>query len=117
MCNEIDRVDYSPFTDEVEQALPPKQFTTPSITPFKGDSDPESHLRHFKMAIILYKADDALICKVFVMTLRGAAQDWFHTLPSMSIGKFKEFALIFFKGVHLLQDSQKACGPLIQPVQ
>ncbi|KAL6282818.1 hypothetical protein ACE6H2_013747 [Prunus campanulata] len=47
--------------------------------------------------MILYKADDALMCKVFAMTLRGAAQDWFHTLPSASIGNFKEFALIFTK--------------------
>ncbi|XP_021833908.1 uncharacterized protein LOC110773696, partial [Prunus avium] len=94
---EIDRVDCSPFTEEVERAPPPKRFTTPSITPFKGDSDPESHLRHFKSAMILYKADDALMCKVFAMTLRGAAQDWFHTLPSASLGNFKEFALIFIK--------------------
>ena len=94
---EIDRVDCLPFTEEVERAPPPKRFTTPSITPFKGDSDPESHLRHFKSAMILYKADDALICKVFAMTLRGAAQDWFHTLSSASIGSFKEFALIFTK--------------------
>ncbi|CAL8996408.1 unnamed protein product, partial [Prunus brigantina] len=97
LCKEIDRVDCSPFTDEVERAPPPKRFTTPSITPFKGDSDPESHLRHFKSAMILYKADDALMCKVFAMTLRGAAQDWFHTLPSASIGNFKEFAIIFTK--------------------
>ncbi|XP_008244717.1 PREDICTED: uncharacterized protein LOC103342838 [Prunus mume] len=31
------------------------------------------------------------------MTLLGAAQDWFHTLPSASIGNFKEFAIIFTK--------------------
>ncbi|CAL2241650.1 unnamed protein product [Prunus armeniaca] len=31
------------------------------------------------------------------MTLRGAAQDWFHTLPPALIGNFKEFALIFTK--------------------
>ncbi|XP_021807300.1 uncharacterized protein LOC110751173 [Prunus avium] len=94
---EIDRVDCSPFTEEVERAPPPKRFTIPSITPFKGDSDPESHLRHFKSTMILYKADDALMCKVFAMTLRGAAQDWLHTLLSASIGNFKEFALIFTK--------------------
>ncbi|XP_021821663.1 uncharacterized protein LOC110763218 [Prunus avium] len=97
LCKEIDRVDCSPFTNEVEWALPPKRFTTPSITPFKGDSDPESHLRHFKSAMILYKANDTLMCKVFTMTLRGATQDWFHTLPSASIGNFKEFTLIFTK--------------------
>ncbi|CAL8117117.1 unnamed protein product [Prunus armeniaca] len=97
LCKEIDRVDCSPFTDEVERAPPPKRFTTSSITPFKGDSDPKSHLRHFKSAMILYKADDALMCKVFAMTLRGATQDWFHTLPSASIGNFKKFVIIFTK--------------------
>ncbi|XP_034203568.1 uncharacterized protein LOC117618048 [Prunus dulcis] len=47
--------------------------------------------------MILYKGDDALMCKVFAMTLRGATQDWFHTLPSASIGNFKELALTFTK--------------------
>ncbi|CAL2245371.1 unnamed protein product [Prunus armeniaca] len=116
LCKELDRVDCSPFTDEVERAPPPKRFTTPFVTPFKGDSDPESHLRHFKSVMILYNADDTLMCKVFAMTLRGAAQDWFHTLPSASIGNFKEFALIFTKE-YLLQNGQKACRPSVQPMQ
>ncbi|CAL8162082.1 unnamed protein product [Prunus armeniaca] len=67
LCKEIDRVDCSPFTDEVERAPPPKRFTTPSIIPFKGDSDPESHSRHFKSAMILYKADNAQMCKEFAI--------------------------------------------------
>ncbi|CAL2262907.1 unnamed protein product [Prunus armeniaca] len=47
--------------------------------------------------MILHKADDALMCKAFAMTLRGAAQDWFHTLPSGSINCFKELAYVFTK--------------------
>ncbi|CAL8133120.1 unnamed protein product [Prunus armeniaca] len=47
--------------------------------------------------MILYKAEDALMCKVFAMTLQGAAQDWFHTLPSGSISSFKELAYVFTK--------------------
>ncbi|KAI5321604.1 hypothetical protein L3X38_030675 [Prunus dulcis] len=94
---EFDRVNSSPFTNEVEQATPQKQFTTPSITSFNGDSDPKSHWKHFKSTMILYKANDAVTCKVFLMTMHGAAQDWFHTLSSTSISSFKEFALIFTK--------------------
>ncbi|CAL9011174.1 unnamed protein product, partial [Prunus brigantina] len=60
---EVDQVNFSPFTDEVEQANPLKWLTL-SITLFKGDFDPERHLKHFKSAMILYKADDALMCKV-----------------------------------------------------
>ncbi|CAL8988562.1 unnamed protein product [Prunus brigantina] len=37
------------------------------------------------------------MCKVFVMTLRGVAQDLFHTLPSRSISSFKELAFVFTK--------------------
>ncbi|XP_021803432.1 uncharacterized protein LOC110747594 [Prunus avium] len=94
---EVDRANSSPFTTEIEQATPPKRFSAPSFTSFKGDSDPESHLKHFKSLMILYKAEDALMCKVFAMTLRGAAQDWFHTLPSGSISSFKELAYVFTK--------------------
>ncbi|CAL8153326.1 unnamed protein product [Prunus armeniaca] len=80
---EVDRANSSPFTVEIEQVAPPKQFSTPSFTCFKGDSDPESHLKHFKSLMILYKAKNALMC----MTFQGAAQDWFHTLPSGLIKK------------------------------
>ncbi|XP_021830899.1 uncharacterized protein LOC110770985 [Prunus avium] len=94
---EMDQANSTPFTVEIEHAAPPKRFSTPSFTPFKGDSDTESHLKHFKSVMILHKDDDALMCKVFVMTLRGAAQDWFHTLPSELISSFKELAYVFAK--------------------
>ncbi|CAL9005317.1 unnamed protein product [Prunus brigantina] len=94
---EVDQANSTPFTIEIEQAAPPKRFSTPSFTHFKGDSDPESHLKHFKSIMIFYKANDALMCKVFAMTLQGAAQDWFHSLPSGSISSFKELAHVFTK--------------------
>ncbi|CAL2256935.1 unnamed protein product [Prunus armeniaca] len=93
----VDRANSSPFTAEIEQAAPPKRFSTPSFTCFKGDSYPKSHLKHFKSLMILYKTEDSLMCKVFAMTLRGAAQDWFHTLPSGSISSFKELTYVITK--------------------
>lgn len=38
-----------------------------TFTPFKGDSDLESHLKHFRSVMILYKGNDELMCKVFAM--------------------------------------------------
>ncbi|CAL8077625.1 unnamed protein product [Prunus armeniaca] len=70
---EVERANSSTFTADIEQAAPSKRFLTPYFTCFKGDSDPESHLKHFKSLMILYKAEGALMCKVFAMTLRGAA--------------------------------------------
>ncbi|KAI5322877.1 hypothetical protein L3X38_031949 [Prunus dulcis] len=95
--NEVDQVNSSSFTNEIEYVAPPKRFSTLSFTPFKQDSDPESHLKHFKSVMILYKFEDALMYKVFAMTLRGATQDWFHTIPSRSIRSFRELVLVFTK--------------------
>lgn len=38
LCQEVDRLNFSPFTDEVEQTIRPKWFTTPTIMPFREDS-------------------------------------------------------------------------------
>ncbi|XP_008237193.1 PREDICTED: uncharacterized protein LOC103335937 [Prunus mume] len=58
---EIDQANSTPFTTKIEQAAHPKRFSTPSFTHFKGDSDLESHLKHFKSVMILHKTDDALM--------------------------------------------------------
>ncbi|KAH0976173.1 hypothetical protein GBA52_018072 [Prunus armeniaca] len=43
LLKEMDQANSMPFTLEIEQADPPKRFSTPSFTHFKGDSDPKSH--------------------------------------------------------------------------
>ncbi|CAL8992789.1 unnamed protein product, partial [Prunus brigantina] len=77
-------------TEKVDPCKPTRKCTM-------RDFDPENHLKHFKSLMIFYKAKDVLMCKVFAMTLRGAAQDWFHTLPSGSTSSFKELAYVFTK--------------------
>ncbi|CAL9011022.1 unnamed protein product [Prunus brigantina] len=66
-------------------------------TTMSCSTDLESHLKHLKSVMILYKAEDELMCKVFSMTLQGATHDWFHTLPSGSISSLKKLAFIFTK--------------------
>ena len=87
----------SPFTDEIEQAEPPHEFSMPHFTSFKGDGDPERHLKHYRSAMILYRNNDGLMCKIFATTLQGEAQDWFYTLPPQSIRSFDELSLVFTK--------------------
>ncbi|KAM1824164.1 hypothetical protein ACFX13_023789 [Malus domestica] len=60
----------SPFTDEIEQAEPPREFSMPHFTSFKGDEDPERHLKRYQSAMILYRNNDELICKIFATTLQ-----------------------------------------------
>ncbi|CAL9017973.1 unnamed protein product [Prunus brigantina] len=45
---EANQANSTPFTAEIEQTAPPKRFSTPSFKHFKGDSDPEGHLKNFK---------------------------------------------------------------------
>ncbi|KAM1996080.1 hypothetical protein ACFX15_029069 [Malus domestica] len=87
----------SPFTDEIEQAEPPREFSMPHFTSFKGDEDPERHLKRYRSAMILYRNNDELMCKIFATTLQGEAQDWFYTLPPQSIRNFYELSLVFTK--------------------
>ncbi|XP_070672427.1 uncharacterized protein [Malus domestica] len=47
--------------------------------------------------MVLYWNNDALMCKIFAITLQGEAQDWFHTLPSQSIQNFDDLSLVFTK--------------------
>ncbi|KAM1356763.1 hypothetical protein ACFX13_031570 [Malus domestica] len=75
----------SSFTDEIEQAEPSRKFSMAHFTSFKGDGDLERHLKHYRSVMVLYRNNNALICKIFVTTLQGEAQYWFHTLPPRSI--------------------------------
>ncbi|KAM1001069.1 hypothetical protein FF1_007617 [Malus domestica] len=65
----------SPFTYEIEQAKPSLEFSLPYFTSFKGDEDPDIHLKHYRSAMILYRNNDDLTCKIFATTLQGEAQD------------------------------------------
>ncbi|KAM2624310.1 hypothetical protein TB1_031295 [Malus domestica] len=87
----------SPFTDEIEQAEPPRELSMPPFTSFKRDEDPERHIKRYRSAMILYRNNDDLMCKIFAITLQGEAQDWFYTLPPQFIWNFYELSLVFTK--------------------
>ncbi|KAM2901975.1 hypothetical protein FF1_007905 [Malus domestica] len=83
--------------DEIKQAEPSRKFSMPHFTSFKGYEDPNRHLKHCRSAMVLYRNNDALMCKIFATTLQGEAQDWFHTLPPRSIWNFDDLSLVFIK--------------------
>ena len=94
---DMTNINMSPFTNEIERTDPPRGFTMPHFTPYKGEEDPDRHLKHYHSAMILYRNNDALMCKIFATTLQGEAQDWFHTLPPQSIRSFNELSFVFTK--------------------
>ncbi|XP_008352461.3 uncharacterized protein [Malus domestica] len=90
-------ISMSPFTNEIEWIDPPRGFTMPHFIPYKGDEDPDRHLKYYRSTMILYRNNDALMCKIFTTTLQGEAQDWFHTLPLQSIRSFNKLSFVFTK--------------------
>ncbi|KAM1119952.1 hypothetical protein ACFX15_043310 [Malus domestica] len=60
----------SSFTDKIEQAELPLEFSMPHFTSFKGDENPERHLKHYRSSMILYQNNDDLMCKIFDTTLQ-----------------------------------------------
>ncbi|XP_068313759.1 uncharacterized protein [Pyrus communis] len=79
----------------MEQAELPCKFSMPYFTSFKGDGNPERHLKHYRSVMILCRNNDDLMCKIFTTTLQGKAQDWLDTLPPQYIRSFDEFSLVF----------------------
>ncbi|XP_050132957.1 uncharacterized protein LOC126608951 [Malus sylvestris] len=90
-------ISMSPFMNRIEWIDPPRRFTMPHFIPYKRDEDPDRHLKYYRSTMILYRNNDALMCKFFAITLQGETQDWFHTLPPQSIWSFNELSFVFTK--------------------
>lgn len=43
---EVEQNSHSSFTDHIEQAPPPRKFSTPNFVLYKGDTNPKIHLKH-----------------------------------------------------------------------
>ncbi|XP_028947425.1 uncharacterized protein [Malus domestica] len=90
-------ISMSPFTDETQWTDSPRGFTVSHFTLYMGDENSDRHLKHYHSTMILYRNNDAFMCKIFTTTLLGEAQGWYHTLSSRSIQNFNELSLIFTK--------------------
>ncbi|XP_070669137.1 uncharacterized protein [Malus domestica] len=66
-------ISMSSFTNEIELIDPPRGFTMPHFIPYKGDEDPDRHLKYYCSTMILYRNNDSLMCKIFATTLQGEA--------------------------------------------
>ena len=56
-------------------------FIMPKFSVYDGFSDPFDHIMHYRQLMTLDIGNDALLCKVFPVSLQGQALLWFHCLP------------------------------------
>jgi hypothetical protein len=83
------------FTERVKAYPIPDKFKMPRIEKYGGSGDPQAHLEAFREHIILHGTTNEIACRVFPLTLKGVANDWFTELPSKSVGTFKEMGRLF----------------------
>ncbi|XP_048317965.1 uncharacterized protein LOC125418468 [Ziziphus jujuba] len=72
----------------------PSRFVPLKFDLYDGMSDPLEHLMQYHHAIfplgLPYDRREAIMCKIFVTSLKGVALTWFDSLKSESIHSFEE---------------------------
>ncbi|XP_014490823.1 uncharacterized protein LOC106753517 [Vigna radiata var. radiata] len=62
---------------------------------YGGSTDPVKHLRSFIDAMAVYSSDEMVWCRVFSLSLKGEALDWFHSLAPRTIDSFAILRRLF----------------------
>ena len=61
------------FSSEIMQEPTPANFKLSQLDSYDGSADPMDHLTTFRIRMLLQQASDAILCRAFPSTLKGAA--------------------------------------------
>ena len=78
----------SPFVESIMEVPLPSTWKNPTLDKYDGTTDPDEHVDAYVTQVNLYTVEDALLCRVFPTSLKGAALSWFTRLPTHSIDCF-----------------------------
>jgi hypothetical protein len=67
----------------------------PKLETYDGTTDPDEHLEHIDIVLDYYQARGATKCRLFVLTLKGAAMSWFKGLDDNSFDLWRELCRAF----------------------
>ena len=95
MSRALNQISKSPFTCKIEEGRLPRQFTQPTFTMCNGRTDPVEYVSHFNQRMVVHSKNEALMCKVFLSSLRPMVMRWFNVLGAGSIDSFKELTQAF----------------------
>ncbi|KAK3001950.1 hypothetical protein RJ639_020244 [Escallonia herrerae] len=90
-----------PFTEEVDYFPTPQNFKMPPCESYDGTGDPMEHLARFTFGMNLHLIPDQIMCRAFLVTLKGAAHDHNHTTNECKVLQ-REIENLIAKG-HLKQ--------------
>ncbi|GKV01749.1 hypothetical protein SLEP1_g14280 [Rubroshorea leprosula] len=70
-------------------------FKIPHLETYDGLGDPDEYLHTYQAIMRIQNANDAMMCKVFPVTLKSTAKRWYHKLPRHSIDSYSQLAKLF----------------------
>uniref|UniRef100_A0A2N9I869 Integrase catalytic domain-containing protein n=1 Tax=Fagus sylvatica TaxID=28930 RepID=A0A2N9I869_FAGSY len=70
---QLQQISHSPFSSKIERAKLPAKFTPPNLISYNGNTDPVSHLSHYRQSMTLYNGNDSLMCRIFPSSLGEVA--------------------------------------------
>ncbi|XP_020238557.1 uncharacterized protein LOC109817649 [Cajanus cajan] len=73
----------------------PNTWKPLNIDRYDGTTDPDEHIDAYVTQINLYTNDDAIMCRVFPTSLKGAALSWYTQLPPRSVDNFDTLVCLF----------------------
>lgn len=77
----------SPFTQRIQDSLPPNKFSQQKFNIYDGCSDPADHVRHYKQVMAYWRNEEVLMCIMFPASLKDTTLRWFNKL---SLGKDRQ---------------------------
>ena len=80
-----------PFSQKIMQESIPSNFKLSQFESYDGISDPIDHLKVFQTMMLL-DALDAILCRAFPSTLKGAVRNWYSTLKLGTIFSFDQIS-------------------------
>ena len=79
-----------PISNEIERVEMPDRFARPPFNCYDRKTDLVEHVSHYIQMMFLHTHNDALMCKVFLLSLGPTALRWFNGLRKGSIRSFSE---------------------------
>jgi len=83
------------FTNAIIEVPLPDKWKGFNRDQYDGSTDPDEHMDAYTTHLSVYTSDDAVLCRVFPTSLKGATLNWFTKLSPNSIDSFATLVVKF----------------------
>jgi len=83
------------YPAEWDLILYPPKFKAPTLQAFDGKGSPNQHIYYFKSQTGNVVANDAILARLFIDTLKGLTFEWFMKLSEDSIKNLGDLEKLF----------------------